>query len=94
MANTSADSPKTKSCWKVHIEEVPEGQPEPQETEPPPGFAHPNLDNMDQGDRLFVCFIGEHLDEIQATQTIFQKIMEASREAHSTCFKDIVPKPY
>jgi len=28
------------------------------------------------------------------TQTISQKLAEAAGEAHSTCFEDIVPKPY
>ena len=70
-----------------------EGQPEPQETELPPGFACPDLDDMDQ-DRLFIHFIGEHLEKIHATQTIFQKLTEVAREAHSTHFKDIVPEPY
>jgi len=77
----------------VHIEEVPEEQPEPQETGLPPGFTHPNSEDMDQGDRLFICFIGEHQDT-QATQAISQKLAEVTGETHPTFFKDIVPKPY
>ena len=38
--------------------------------------------------------MGEHWEEIQATQMISQKIAEAAGEAHLTCFEDIVPKPY
>jgi len=49
---------------------------------------------MYQGDRLFVHFMGEHWEEIQATQMISQKLAEVAGEAHSTCFEDIVPKPY
>src|SRR5882724_13243652 len=41
LADNSSDSPKAKFFWKVHIEEVLEGHPEPQETELPPGFTHP-----------------------------------------------------
>ena len=32
--------------------------------------------------------------DIKATQTISQKLTEASGDNHSTRFKDIVPKPY
>src|SRR5882672_5826408 len=60
-AGNSAGPPRAKSCWKVHIKEVPEGQSEPSETEPPPGFACPDPENLERGNRLFVCFIGEHL---------------------------------
>src|SRR5882724_628757 len=83
-----------KSCQKVHIEEVPEGQTEPNKTEPPPGFAHPDPDDLDRGDRLFVHFIDEHSAEVKATQMISQKLAEAAEGTHSTCFEDIVPKPY
>src|SRR5882724_9604128 len=38
-ADNSASPPRTKSCWKVHIKEVPKGRTEPNKTEPPPGFA-------------------------------------------------------
>jgi len=38
--------------------------------------------------------MGEHWEEIQVTQMISEKLAEAAGEAHSTCFKDIVPKPY
>ena len=30
----------------------------------------------------------------RATQTVSQTLSEAAMEAHSTCFEDIVPKPY
>ena len=83
-----------KLCQKVHIEEVPEGWTEPNKTEPPPGFAHPDTDDLDQGDRLFICFIDEHLAEVKATQTISQKLAEATKGTCSMCFEDIVPKPY
>src|SRR5882724_3392571 len=83
-----------KSCQKVHIEEVPEGQTEPNKTEPPPGFAHPDPDDLDRGDRLFICFIDEHSAEVKATQTISQKLAEATEGTCSMCFEDIVPKPY
>jgi len=76
------------------IEEILEGQSEPQEAKLPPGFAHHNSNNMDQGDQLLICFIGEHWEEIQATQMISQKLTEVEGEAHLTWFKDIVPKPY
>ena len=33
-------------------------------------------------------------EEVRATQTISQKLAEVAGEACSTCFKDIVPKPY
>src|SRR5882724_8062437 len=83
-----------KSCQKVHIEEVPEGWTEPNKTEPPPGFAHPDPDDLDRGDRLFVCFIDEHSADVKATQTISQKLAEPAEGTHSTRFEDIVPKPY
>jgi len=38
--------------------------------------------------------MGEHWEEIQVTQTISQILSGAAGEAHSTCFGDIVPKPY
>src|SRR5882672_7466575 len=94
LAGNSRGSPKAKSCQKVHIKEVPEDQPGPSETKPPPGFACPNPDDWDQGDQLFVRFIGEHLEEVKATQTISQRLAEAAEGPCTTCFKDIVPKPY
>jgi len=78
----------------VHIEEVPEGQAEPNKAKLPPGFACPDPDYLDQGDRLFVCFIGKHSEEVKATQMISQKLAEATEGTCSTHFKDIVPKPY
>jgi len=86
--------PQTKLCQRVHIKEVLEGQPEPTEAEPPPGLACPEPDNMNKGDQLFVCFIGEQTEDVKATQTISQKLTEGAGETHSTLFKDIVPKPY
>src|SRR5467141_3507139 len=50
LAGNSRGSPKAKSCQKVHIEEVPEDQPGPSETKPPPGFARPDPDDLDRGD--------------------------------------------
>src|SRR5882724_5289291 len=98
MADNSADNlaspPRAKSCQKVHIEEVPEGWAEPNKAEPPPGFAHPDPDDLDRGNQLFICFIGEHSEEVKATQMISQKLVEAAEGTHSTHFKDIVPKPY
>ena len=38
--------------------------------------------------------MGEHHEEIQATQTMSQKIAEVAGEAHLTCLEDVVPKPY
>ena len=87
-------SPRAKSFQKVHIEEVPEGQSGPSKTEPPPGFACPNLDYLNQGNQLFVHFIGEHSEEVKATQTISKRLAEAAEGPHMTCFEDIVPKPY
>jgi len=57
-------------CW-VHIEEIPETQPETK-VEPPPGFSCPNLDGMDQGNQLLVWFVNMQLEEIGAMQTISQ----------------------
>src|SRR5467141_2360613 len=94
LAGNSRGSPQAKSCRKVHIKEVPEDQPGPSETEPPPGFACPDPDDLDRGDRLFVQFIGEHSEEVRATQTISQRLAEAAEGPHKTCFEDIVPKPY
>jgi len=49
-ADTKEWPPKTKSCERVHIEGVPEDQPEPTKPRQPPGFAHPDPDEMSQGD--------------------------------------------
>ena len=38
--------------------------------------------------------MGHGLEEVRATQTISQRLTEAAGEAHSTCFEDIIPKPY
>src|SRR5882724_2185953 len=93
-ADHSASPPRAKSCKKVHIEEVPEGRTEPNKTGLPPGFACPDPDNLDQGNRLFVCFIGEHLEEFKVTQMISQKLAEAAGGTRSMRFEDIVPEPY
>jgi len=47
--DTSADNwkaPKNEVISEVHIEEVPEGQKEPNKTEPPPGFVCPDPDDL------------------------------------------------
>src|SRR5882724_10277016 len=49
---------------------------------------------MSQDDWIFIWFIDTQLEDIKATQTISQKLTEASGDNHSTRFKDIVPKPY
>src|SRR5882672_4903098 len=90
-AGNSRGSPKAKSCRKVHIEEVPKDQPGPSETKPPPGFARPNPDDLDWGNRLFVRFIGEHSEEVKATQMISQRLAEAAEGPRTTRFEDIVP---
>src|SRR5882672_12538791 len=41
LAGNLRGSPKAKSCRKVHIEEVPEDQPGPSETEPPQALNIP-----------------------------------------------------
>ena len=46
LADNSAGPPRVKSCGKVHIKEVLEGQPESPEAEPLPGFACLDLDDM------------------------------------------------
>src|SRR5882672_11164066 len=65
-----------------------------QYTEPPPGFARPDQDDLNQGDRLFICFIGESSEDVKATQMISQRLAEAAEGTHMTHFEDIVPKPY
>jgi len=74
----------------VHIKEVPEDQ----KAGPPQGFVCLDPDEISQGDQPFVCFIGQGLEGVRATQTISHKLAEAAGEACSTCFEDIVPKPY
>src|SRR5882724_14931 len=49
---------------------------------------------MSQDDRIFIQSIDTWWEDIKATQTISQKLAEASGDNCSTCFKDIVPKPY
>src|SRR5882724_1701188 len=49
---------------------------------------------MSQDDWIFIWFIDTQLEDIRATQTISQKLAEASGDNHLTRFKDIVPKPY
>src|SRR5882724_5749939 len=93
-AKNSVSPPRTKSCQKVHIEEVSEGRIEPNKTKPPPGFAHPDPDDLDRGDRLFICFIDEHSTEVKATQTISKKFAKPTEGTCSTSFEDMVPKPY
>jgi len=76
------------------VEEVPESQPEHTRTELPPGFASPDSDEWDKDDQLLIQFIGAQSEEIKETQTISQKLAEASGGASSTHFEDIVPKLY
>src|SRR5882724_11803263 len=79
---------------QVHVEEIPESQPEHTRTEIPPGFAFPDSDEWDKDDQLLVQFLGAWPEEIRATQTISQKLAEASGGASSTCCEDTVPKLY
>ena len=44
--------------------------------------------------RLLIQFVGTQSEEIRATQTISQKLAKAAGGTSSTCFEDIVPKPY
>src|SRR5467141_3360794 len=52
------------------------------------------LTDLDRGNQLFIGFIGEHLEEVKATQTISQRLAEAAEGPCMTHFEDIVPKPY
>src|SRR5882724_3270436 len=36
--------------WQVHVEEIPESQPEHTRTKLPPGFAYPDSDEWDKDD--------------------------------------------
>src|SRR5882724_6758852 len=59
---TSADMTqkqlKTHLHQRVHIEEVPESESTCTETDPSPGFARPDPDKLDEGDRLLIRFVG------------------------------------
>src|SRR5882724_9829491 len=79
---------------QLHVEEVSESHSAHNQAEPPPGFTCANPDGLDKDDQLFIQFIGAQAEEIGATQTISQKLVEASRGALSKCFEDIVPQPY
>src|SRR5882724_9116888 len=79
---------------QVHIEEVPESQSGHTESDQPSGLACPDPDKMIRDDQIFIRFMDTWLEDIKATQTISQKLTEASGDNHSTRFKDIVPKPY
>jgi len=94
LANALEHPPRNKSCQQVHIEEVLEDRPEPTGLRQPPSFMHPDLDEMSQGDQLFIHFMGHEPEEVRGAQTISQRLAEAAGEAHSMCFEDIVPKPY
>ena len=85
---------KTHLHRRVHVEEVPEFESTHTEAEPSPGFAQPDPDELDKGDRLLIRFVGAQSEEIGATQTISQKLAKAAGGTSSTCFEDIVPKPY
>jgi len=93
LADNSA-SPKSEVVSEGAHQGGPEGQTEPNKTRPPPGFACPDQIDLDQGNRLFICFIGEHSRSGQGHS-------DDIPEAHGSCrrdpihgFEDIVPKPY
>src|SRR5882724_10956098 len=85
---------KTHLHRQVHVEEVPESEFTRIEAKPSPGFARLDPDELDEGDRLLIWFVGARPEEIRATQTISQKLAEAAGGTSSTCFENIVPKPY
>src|SRR5882724_1566036 len=93
-ANMTWRQLKTHLHRQVHVEEVPEFESTHMEAKPSPGFMQPDPDELDEGDRLLVQFIGIWSEEIRATQTISQQLAEAAGGTSSTCFEDIVPKPY
>src|SRR5882724_2636830 len=93
-ADTTRKQPKTHLHQQIHVEEVPESGSTRMEAEPSPGFARPDLDGLDEGNRLLIQFVGTRSEEIRATQTISQKLAEAAGGTSSTCFEDIVPKLY
>jgi len=94
LADMTWRQPKTHLHRRVHVEEVPESESTHMGTEPLPGFARPDPDELDKGDRLLIRFVGAQLEEIKATQIISQKLAEAAGGTLSTCFEDIVPKLY
>src|SRR5882724_1278791 len=93
-ADMTRKQPKTHLHRQVHVEEVPESESTRMEAEPSPGFAQPDPDELDEGDRLLIWLIGAWSEEIRATWTISQKLSKAAGGTSSTCFEDIVPKPY
>jgi len=94
LANTTWKQLKTHLHRRVHVEEVPESESTHTEAEPSPGFVQPDPDKLDEGNQLLIWFIGPWSEEIRATQTISQKLAEATVGTPSTHFEDIVPKPY
>jgi len=78
----------------VHVEKVSESHSAHDQANPPPGFTHANLDGLDKDDQLFVQFIAARVEEIGATQTISQKLTEASGGSLSKHFEEIVAQPY
>src|SRR5882724_8456415 len=57
-ADTTRKQPKTHLHRQVHVEEVPESESTRMEADPSPGFAQPDPDELDEGDRLLIQFIG------------------------------------
>src|SRR5882724_6323930 len=94
LANMTQKQPKTHLHRRVHIEEVPESESTRMEAEPSPGFVRPDPDELDEGNRLLIRFVGARSEQIRATQTISQKLAKAVGGTSSTHFEDIVPKPY
>jgi len=85
--------PRSEIVSEVHIEEVPEDQPGPSETEPPPGFAHPDPDDLTEATDS--CMI--HWRALGRGQSHPDNLSEAAEAAEGPCktrFEDIVPKPY
>ena len=94
LADKTQKQSKAHIHHQVHVEEVSESHSAHDQTEPPPGFTCTDPDGLDKDDQLFIWFIGAQAEEIGATQTISQKLTEASGGALSKCFEDIVPQLY
>ena len=84
-ANKTWKQLKAHLHCRVHVDEVSESHSAHDQTKTPPGFACADTDGLDKDDWLFIRFIGAWAEEIGATQTISQKLVEALGCAPSKC---------
>jgi len=87
-------SPQNQIVLEVHLKRSPDDLSEPGETRLPLGFVCTDPDEMSWDDHTLHALHQQRIRRNQSQSNHLTELARGGRDTHSTCFEDIVPKPY